>query len=144
MARHAAFCFMCGAATVVRYPGGDPENGPAGSRCRDDTHESLADAVEAGVSESSESVIDNFLVEMGQGQRHTVLSTGPQYVAIPPAVRLAALVLQADREEQDHLSAQAYAEQEAAAKAANPYGPVDEGDEDLKRDQLVAYTAPQQ
>ena len=37
----AKFCFACGKALVMKYPGGDPENGPAELRCPDNKHPTM-------------------------------------------------------------------------------------------------------
>lgn len=40
----AKFCQYCGSPLVMRYPSGDPENGPASPRCKNDSHDPEAEA----------------------------------------------------------------------------------------------------
>jgi hypothetical protein len=91
----------------MAYPGNDPENGPATLRCqKDPDHESLDEVEEDVAEKAAPDIIDGFLKELTCGQRHTTLMTGPQYVAIPDAVRLAAHVLIQDLESQGEAEAQ--------------------------------------
>jgi hypothetical protein len=109
--RTAAFCFVCGSKTRMAYPGNDPENGPATRRCqKDPEHESLDEVEDDVAQKAGPDIIDNFLKELTLRQRHTALTQGPQYVAIPLAVNLAAQVLLQDLESQEHAEEHAQAQ----------------------------------
>lgn len=43
MTLQAKFCAFCGKPLVMRYPCGDPENGPARPACKDDSHDAPSD-----------------------------------------------------------------------------------------------------
>jgi hypothetical protein len=59
------FCFVCGLPLKVRYPGNDPENGPASPRCPDDSHQTVQERVDEVVSlMSSEDLLDEVLVRV--------------------------------------------------------------------------------
>jgi hypothetical protein len=90
----------------MAYPRNDPENGPATLRCqKDPDHKSLDEVEDDAAEEAGPDIIDTFLEELCCGQRHTVLDTGPQYVAIPASVRAAAEVLRQDCKDQSNLAA---------------------------------------
>lgn len=80
------FCPFCGKGLVMRYPGGDPENGPAGMRCSDDAHVTVGEMIEDAVNQQAREAFQQNLEEIQQG--------GPDPNMRPPdAVRQAAELL---------------------------------------------------
>jgi hypothetical protein len=48
------YCYECGTKLVMRYPGGDPENGPATPRCPNDQHVPLSEVIDEAESALAE------------------------------------------------------------------------------------------
>lgn len=87
----AQFCMFCGAKLFFRYPGGDPENGPAALRCsKDFSHGGPSDLNEEAIMEERGEIIEDFLHKMADGYRED-----PMDLEVPAHVRFAAETIQA-------------------------------------------------
>ena len=86
------FCQYCGKPLFMRYPAGDPENGPASLRCVDNSHGGPVDWKDEAIWESRDETIVEYLEKIQEGFRE-----GPWEPVVPVWASKAASILLAHR-----------------------------------------------
>jgi hypothetical protein len=83
------FCYVCGEKLRMRYPGDDPENGPARMACVWKSHEPITDlterAVAAGMMETFErtiEIVERHLDTCADVDEESAGVAGPDYIAL--------------------------------------------------------------
>jgi len=118
----AKFCPFCSKPLRLRYPGGDPENGPARMLCPDD-HQSIEEIIEEKARQQAYQEYRNILEEIQQG------GTDP-YLQPSEVVQQAAELLLAWDEHVDLRYAALFADDKAACEDFHPEDgpdPLDNG-----------------